>query len=63
MQEFIAENPKQLNLCLRLLYAEHVNFSVRVIENPKGKIIFGVAVNVNDQRMTELEEKYRIMIS
>ena len=63
MQEFIAENPKQLNLCLRLLYAEHVNFSVRVIETQKGKIIFGVAVNVNDQRMTELEEKYRIMIS
>ena len=63
MQEFIAENPKQLNLCLRLLYAEHVNFSVWVIENPKGTIIFGVAVNVNDQRMTELEEKYRIMIS
>lgn len=63
MREFTAKNAKQLNLCLRLLYAEHVPFSVNVRENTKKKIEFMISVEVSEQRMNELEEKYRILIS
>ncbi len=63
MREFTAKNAKQLNLCLRLLYAEHVSFSVRVQESTKKKIEYMVGVDVSEQRMNELEEKYRILIS
>lgn len=63
MRKFTAKNPKQLDLCLRLLYSEGVTFSVRVVESAKKKIEYEIGVDVSEQRMTELEEKYRIMIS
>lgn len=63
MREFTAKNPKQLVICLKLLYAEHVSFSVRVQESIKKKIEYVVGVDVSEQRMNELEEKYRILIS
>lgn len=63
MREFTAKNPKQLDLCLRLLYAEHESFFVKVRETTKKKIEYAISVEVSEQRMTELEEKYRILIS
>lgn len=63
MKSFVAKNPKQLNLCLRLLYCEHVPFSVNVFETDKKKIAFEVQVDVDEQKMAELREKYRILIS
>lgn len=63
MNEFVARNPKQLDLCLRLLYAENVDFVVRVSETNKRKIIYIITVVVDDQTMKVLEEKYRILTS
>ena len=63
MKELMAKNPKQLDICLRLLYAEHVNFFVNIHETNNGKIVYGVSVNVDDETKSKLEEKYRIMIS
>lgn len=63
MREFLAKNPKQLDLCLRLLYSEHIGFSVRVCENTKKKIEYKVGVQATEERIAELEEKYRILIS
>lgn len=63
MKEFIARNPKQLDLCLKLLYAEKVGFIVEVREDQKRKITYSVMVKVESERFAELEEKYRILIS
>lgn len=63
MWSLMARNPKQLDLCLRLLYSEHVPFSVEVCETNKKKIAYEIKVEVTEQKMTELEEKYRILIS
>lgn len=63
MKEFTAKNPKQLDLCLRLLYAERIGFSVRVYENIKKKIEYKVGIQATEQKIAELEEKYRILIS
>lgn len=63
MREFTAKNPKQLDLCLRLLYAEHIQFYVRVRESTKKKIEYAIRAEVDEQKMNELEEKYRILIS
>lgn len=63
MRTFLARNPKQLDLCLKLLYSEKTPFSVRVVESTKKKIEYEIGVNVTGEHMTELEEKYRIMIS
>ena len=63
MREFTAKNPKQLDLCLRLLYAERVPFSVNVRESNKKKIEYVVMAKVDEQKADELEEKYRILIS
>jgi len=37
MEGFIAKNAKQLDICLRLMYAEHVRYSVEVRELNKRK--------------------------
>ena len=63
MKEFTAKNPKQLDLCLKLLYAERIGFSVRVCENTKKKIEYKIGIQATEQQVAELEEKYRILIS
>lgn len=63
MKEFTAKNPKQLDLCLKLLYAERIKFSVRVCENTKKKIEYAIRVDATDEEAALLEEKYRILIS
>ena len=63
MNELTAFNAKQLDICLKLLYAEHVKFVVDVFETEAKKIAYKVAVNADMQTVEELREKYRILIS
>lgn len=63
MKEFIAKNPKQLDICLRLLYAEKVHFSVVVKETEKHKIEYGIGVHADEKTVELLREKYRILTS
>lgn len=64
MKELIARTPKQLDICLRLLYAERTKFFVEVEETEKKKIMYVIRISVDDeQKAYELEEKYRILIS
>ncbi len=63
MNELLAFTPKQLDLCLKLLYAEHVGFSVDVFETEKRKIAYLVTVEGDEQTVEMLKEKYRILIS
>ncbi len=63
MKIFIAKNPKQLDLCLRLLYAERIPFTVGIIETNKKKIVYEVMTSISDEKSKELQEKYRILIS
>ena len=63
-EELIARTPKQLDICLRLLYAERTKFFVEVEETEKKKIMYVIRISVDDeQKAYELEEKYRILIS
>lgn len=63
MKTFLARNPKQLDLCLRLLYSERLIFSVRVVESAKKKIEYEIGVQAPEEKINELAEKYRILIS
>ncbi len=63
MNGFMAKNPKQLDICLRLLYAEKVSFTVRVIETHKRKIEYTVYAEADQQQISELKEKFRILTS
>ena len=63
MNEFEAKSPRQLDLCLRMLYAENVQFSVRIKENDKGKLMYVIGVKVDEHEYIKLREKYRILIS
>jgi hypothetical protein len=58
-----ARNPRQLDLCLRLLYTENMEFSVTVKETEKRKIIYMINVIGERQIYEALREKYRILIS
>ncbi len=61
MKELIAKNPKQLDICLRLLYAEKIGFTVHVHETNKKKIYYGVAIHTDEETQAAIEEKYRIL--
>ena len=63
MKTFLARNPKQLDLCLRLLYSERLIFSFRVVESAKKKIEYEIGVQAPEEKINELAEKYRILIS
>lgn len=63
MKEFKAVNPKQLDICLRMLYAEKLQFFVAVVENQKRKIEYRISVAVDEQTFEMLEERYRILTS
>lgn len=63
MNGFMAKNPKQLDLCLRLLYAERIPFIVDIIENNKKKLVYVITAKADEQKIEELKEKFRILIS
>lgn len=63
MHGLVARNPKQLDLCLRLLYAENVDFVVKVNETEKRKIFYTIYVKTDEHNYELLREKYRILIS
>ncbi len=65
MNLLIAKNPKQLDIGLKLLYAEKVNFLVQIEENEYGKIYYSIHIEktLDNARVEELMEKYRILIS
>lgn len=60
---FEAKNPKQLDICLKMLYAEKVNFTVKVLETINGKIYYQIVASVSDEDAGVLKERYRILIS
>lgn len=61
MKELIAKNPKQLDICLRLLFAENVQFQVRVIKTDTGKILYGITPLTDDKMISIVEEKYFVL--
>ena len=63
MELFIATNPKQLDLCLRMLYAEKMTFSIKVDETTKGKIVYRIGITADEQTCVALKERYRILVS
>lgn len=63
MKTFLAKNPKQLDICLKMLYSEHVSFAVAVTETTKKKIVYEITANADEQLIEGLMEKYRILIS
>jgi len=63
MNYFLALNDKQLGTCLRMLYAEKIQGFVETVMNNKGKIEFRISVSADDDVFTELDERYKIMIS
>ncbi len=63
MNDFIAKNPKQLDLCLRLLYAERIGCNVKISETNKGKIIYIIKAEADDETIELIKDKYRILIS
>ncbi len=63
MKDFIAMNAKQLDLCLKMLFAEGIEPAVKTLRNGKGKIYYRIGVNIDDATYNKLSERYSIMIS
>ena len=63
MQELLAKTPKQLGICLKLLYSENVEFKVGIRENKKLKIEYPIIVDVDQKKFDELKVTYMMLIS
>lgn len=59
----LAKNDKQLGVCLRMLYAEKIQGTVKTVMNEKGRIEFHIHANVDEQMMKSLLDRYEILIS
>lgn len=58
----IATNPKQLDICLKLLYRHGVDRQVNLVE-VKRRIEYHIVAFADEQMLNNLEETYRILIS
>lgn len=63
MNHFKAVSDKQLGVCLRMLYAEGIQGSVKVVLNDKDKIEFHVEINADQETFERLDERYKILIA
>lgn len=63
MGYLVAKNDKQLGLCLRMLYADNIPFTVKVVENNKQRIEFHVYAGTDESKVQELTERFRILVS
>ena len=63
IKEFVAKNSADLGLCLKLLYSEHMDFSVEVRETEKLKVIYVVKIMADIETCEDLEVRYRILVS
>lgn len=63
MDYFLAKNNKQLGVCLRMLFAEDIQGTVKTVMNGKDRIEFHIYANVDEQMMKTLLDRYRILIS
>lgn len=63
MYQFKAVNAKQLDLCLKMLYAERIQPTVLTVENEKHKIEYHIQIKVKKDQFMLLDERYRILIS
>ena len=62
MKEFIAKSDRQLGLCLKMLFAEQIEFDVRLELNEKGKVVYYVSAAADDKTLDELNLKYESLI-
>ncbi len=63
MNALYAQNPRQLGICLKLLYSENISWIVDIYEDNKGRIRYKISVQAEDIKFDEIKEKYRILIS
>ncbi|MCM1525238.1 MAG: hypothetical protein NC120_12365 [Ruminococcus sp.] len=63
MQDFIATNSKQLDLCLKLLFVEGLDPTVKTLRNSKGKVYYRISISTEDASYNRLKEQFSVLIS
>lgn len=62
MNGFVVRGANKLDTCLRMLYAEKVEFQVKVFEDSKGKICYNVVPEADDEQMAKLEKMFDMLV-
>lgn len=63
MKTFTARTPEQLDLCLRMLYGEQIEFTVKFKKDSHGKLQYAVGADVDDAAYEKLNRRYQTLIS
>ena len=63
MDYLLAVNNKQLGICLRMLFAENLDYIVKTVLNSRNKIEFHISVDTDERTFQMLRERYEILIS
>jgi len=63
MKEITAKNTRQLDMLLRVLFAEKIGiqFKIRAVKTDANKFSYLVEVETDDAKIKELEERLRIL--
>ena len=62
MKEFVAKGSRQLDICLRMLFANGIKFNVIPYKDEKEHVYYIVAVKLNKQKYDELSNLYKTLI-
>ena len=62
MKELKCKNAVALDKCLRLLYANKIEFKVEVCESDKGKIYYSVLVDLANNEYERIKCEYEQLI-
>ena len=58
MKTLTVRTPRHLDICLRLLFIENTDFTLKVVKTDKGKIVYEINIIADEQEFELLKEKY-----
>lgn len=62
MKRFVAKGSRQIDLCMRMLFDEGIDFRVIPQLDDKEKVYYVVEVAIDDQMFDKLETRYKRLV-
>lgn len=62
MNEFVAKGSRQVDLCMRMLFDEGIDFKVVPQLDDKERVYYRIRITVDEQTYTKLENRYKKLI-
>ena len=62
MQELTARGAREIDICLRTIYAHKKEFKVNVCEDEKGRVYYRVELDIDQDEYDSINREYEMQI-